>query len=354
MESSLNKMKKKTILVTGGLGYIGSHTSINLIEEGYKLIIVDNLCNSSLTVLDNIYKLTSIKPVFYKCNITNLKELNNIFSNHKIDGIMHFAALKSVSESLKFPNKYFRNNVEGLKILLKCCKRHNVNKFIFSSSCTVYGIPKKLPVTESFPFKKPLSPYGETKIISEEILIDFTKSHHSFKNISIRYFNPVGAHNSITIGEIPIGIPNNLVPAITQTCIGKIKELKVFGKDYNTKDGTALRDYIHIEDLARAHLKAYKYLDKLSKKNYEFFNIGTGKGHTVLEVINTFEKIIKKKLKYRFVGKRRGDVEKIYADVRKANKLLRWKANYNLEEMLKSAWLWEKKLNDSKRNFGNV
>ncbi len=338
-------MKKKKILVTGGLGYIGSHTSIVLLENNYDIIIVDNLCNSDIKVLKKINILTSKTPEFHRCDINDNKKLNQIFKNNQIDGIIHFAALKSVSESVKFPDKYYKNNVEGIKNLLKYCDKYDVKKFIFSSSCIVYGKPKKLPIKESTTFGKPLSPYGNTKILSEEILMKHCNEKDSFKNISLRYFNPVGAHKSNMIGENPHGIPNNLVPIITQNSIGKNIKLKVFGNDYNTIDGTAIRDYIHIEDLSKAHLKAYKYLEE-SKNNYEFFNIGTGKGYSVLEVINTFEKISGKKLQYKFSNRRKGDVEKIYADTKKAKKLLKWNSVYNLEDMLKSAWLYENKLNE--------
>ena len=340
----------KKILVTGGLGYIGSHTCVDLLEKNYEIIIVDNLCNSELDTLNSIYSITKKKPKFFNCDITNYEELFHLFKTNNIDCVIHFAALKSVSDSVQNPKKYFFNNVEGIKILLRCCKKFKVNKFIFSSSCTVYGIPKILPVNESLPFGEASSPYGETKIKSEEILLKFCKENKLFKNISLRYFNPIGAHNSNLIGESPKGTPSNLVPIITKSCFNKNIKLKVFGNDYNTKDGTAIRDYIHIEDLSKAHIKAYEYI-KDSKNNYEFFNVGTGIGYSVIEVINTFEEISGKKLNYIFAKRRKGDIEKIYADIKKVNKKMKWKAKFDLKKMLESAWSWELKRNSNKKTL---
>jgi len=340
----------KKILVTGGLGYIGSHTCVDLLEKNYEIIILDNLSNSELDVLKCIQTITSKKSKFFNCDITNYGELSDVFKRNNIECVFHFAALKSVSDSVQNPKKYFFNNVEGIKNLLKCCKKFKVNKFIFSSSCTVYGIPKILPVNESMPFGEASSPYGKTKIKSEEILLKFCKENKSFKNISLRYFNPVGAHNSNLIGESPKETPSNLVPIITQSYFNKNIKLKIFGNDYNTKDGTAIRDYIHIEDLSKAHIKAYEYI-KDSKNNYEFFNVGTGRGYSVIEVINTFEEISGKKLNYIFADRRKGDIEKIYADTKKVNKKIKWKAKFDLKKMLKSAWLWEIKRNSNKKTL---
>ena len=338
----------KKILITGGLGYIGSHTSVLLLEKNYEIIIIDNLSNSEINALESIHSITSKKPEFFNCDITNYKKLYYIFKKNNIDCVIHFAALKSVTESVQNPEKYFYNNIEGIKTLLKCCKKFNVNNFIFSSSCTVYGSPKTLPVHESMPFGKPSSPYGETKIKSEEILLKFCEKNKYFKNISLRYFNPVGAHNSNLIGESPKGIPNNLVPSIVQSCFSKNIKFKVYGNDYNTKDGTAIRDYIHIEDLSKAHIMAYEYI-KNSRNNYEIFNIGTGRGYSVIEVINMFEKISGKKLNYKFAKRRKGDIKEIYADTTKANRILKWKAKFNLKNMLESAWSWELKTNSNQK-----
>ena len=340
----------KKILITGGLGYIGSHTSVLFLEKKYEIIIIDNLSNSELHVLESIHSITSKKPKFFNCDITNYKKLCHIFKRNNIDCIIHFAALKSVSDSVKNPKKYFFNNIEGIKTLLKCCKKFKINNFIFSSSCTVYGTPKILPVHESMPFGKPSSPYGETKIKSEEILLKFCEENKYFKNISLRYFNPVGAHNSNLIGESPKGTPNNLVPIIVQSCFNKNIQLEIFGNDYSTKDGTAIRDYIHIEDLSEAHIRAYEYI-KNSKNNYDFFNLGTGRGYSVIEVINVFEEIYGKKLNYKFSDRRNGDIKEIYADTTKANRKLKWKTKFNLKNMLKSAWLWELKRNRNKKTL---
>ncbi|HOK38777.1 MAG TPA: UDP-glucose 4-epimerase GalE [Bacteroidales bacterium] len=336
---------EKQILITGGTGYIGSHTAVEFINAGYEVIIIDNLSNSDISVLNGIEKITDIKPIFYKVDVTLKAELRKVFETHpNIQAIVHFAAFKAVGESVEFPLKYYHNNLTGLINILECMEEFKIKNLVFSSSCTIYGQPELLPVTEESPVIKPESPYGNTKRISEEIIQDFLNSTQGFKCISLRYFNPIGAHPSAEIGELPIGVPNNLMPYITQTAYGIREELKVFGSDYNTPDGTPIRDYINVVDLAEAHVAAVNRLlkDKTEDK-FEVFNIGTGQGHTVLEVINAFEKNTGVKLKYRITNRRPGDVEKVWADTSKANKILGWKAKKSLAETVKSAWEWEKK-----------
>lgn len=333
------------ILVTGGLGYIGSHTVVELISNDYEVVIIDNLSNSEHFILDNIEKITGVRPIFYNKNLTDFDATNNIFKKHKIDGVIHFAAFKSVSDSVKNPMKYYNNNLNSLINVLHSMKENHVSNFVFSSSCTVYGMPDKLPVSESAPFKNAESPYARTKQISEKIIEDFTNSENQISSVSLRYFNPVGAHESGLIGELPKGIPDNLIPYITQTAVGIRDELSVFGNDYNTKDGTAVRDYIHVEDLAKAHLKAFRFLFDLKEQNiYEFFNVGTGTGYSVLDVVNSFEKVNNIKLKYSIKGRRDGDIEEIYSDITKSKKSLKWESKKSLDDMMSSAWRWQKNL----------
>jgi len=344
----------KRVLVTGGTGYIGSHTVVELIEEGFEVVIIDNLSNSDIGVLDGIEAITGKKPDFEEVDLRDKEATFNVFRKYgDIGSIIHFAAFKAVGESVDKPLEYYHNNVISLVYLLEAMQSFGTNNIVFSSSCTVYGEPDILPVTEEAPIKKANSPYGNTKQISEEILQDNLHPHPEINVISLRYFNPIGAHPSALIGELPIGIPNNLVPFITQTAIGLREELRVFGNDYNTPDGYAIRDYINVVDLARAHVIAIQRLQKgQQKKNFEVFNLGTGTGHSVMEVINAFEKATGEKLKYKVTGRREGDVEKVYADTSFANRELGWKAEKTLEETLLSAWNWEKyirsKMNQNK------
>lgn len=333
------------ILVTGGTGYIGSHTVVELIKEGFEVVIIDDLSNSQEDVLDGIEKISGVRPAFYNFNLCDDTRLSQFFKEHSdLKAIIHFAASKAVGESVEKPLLYYRNNLFSLIHLLEGMKRWNTPHIVFSSSCTVYGQPEKLPVTEQTPFQPAESPYGNTKQISEEILRDTCKVNSDINAISLRYFNPVGAHESALIGELPRGVPNNLVPFITQTAAGIREQLLVFGNDYDTPDGSAVRDYIHVVDLAIAHVIALKrLLEGKQKLNYEYFNLGTGKGLTVLEVINIFEKVNSLKLNYKIVGRRPGDVEKIYADTTLANRELGWKATRTPENMMDSAWKWQKK-----------
>ena len=333
------------ILVTGGTGYIGSHTVVELIDAGFEVVIIDNLSNSSIEVLDGIKKITGKKIEFYKIDLKDKVETNSFFNNVKnIDVIIHFAASKAVGESVLEPLMYYENNIGSLINILNNVKKYRIKGFVFSSSCTVYGQPEVLPVTEKSPILKADSPYGNTKQIAEDIIVDFIGSQEDSKAIALRYFNPIGAHDSAEIGELPLGVPNNLIPFVTQTAIGLRKQLSVFGNDYNTEDGTAIRDYIHVVDLAKAHIVALKrILSEKSKKDYEVFNIGTGKGNSVLDIIKTFEKVNKLKLNYKISPRRKGDIEKVWADTSFANKELNWHAEKTLADSLKSAWNWEKK-----------
>ncbi len=335
----------KKIIVTGGTGYIGSHTAVELINTGYEVIIIDNLSNSNINVLDGIKNITGTKPEFHKIDLANAKETSNFFKTVKdISGIIHFAAYKAVGESVILPLKYYKNNLNSLINILENMQEFNIENIIFSSSCTVYGQPKSLPVTEQSPILKADSPYGNTKQISEEIITDTIKSSENIHAISLRYFNPVGAHESAEIGELPIGTPNNLVPYITQTATGVREQLSIFGDDYNTPDGTAIRDYIHVTDLAKAHIAALnRLIDKKNKINPEVFNIGTGKGNSVLEVVKTFENVTGIKLNYLITKRRPGDIEKIWADVSLSEKELHWKTEKTLGDALLSAWNREKK-----------
>jgi UDP-glucose 4-epimerase len=335
----------KKILVTGGTGYIGSHTCVVLLENGFDVLIVDNLSNSSPDVVDKITQITGKAPEFTKLDLCDEQALMEYFKTHPgIDGVIHFAAYKAVGESSEFPLKYYHNNLLGMVNLLKAMDSAGCDKLVFSSSCTVYGQPDVLPVSEDAPLKKAFSPYGNTKKICEDILSDQVMSA-GLKGIALRYFNPIGAHESALIGELPLGVPNNLIPYLTQTAIGKRESLKVFGKDYNTPDGTGIRDYIHVMDLAKAHLVAInRLIEKKNKENYEIFNLGTGTGYSVLDIILTFERVNGVKVNHEFVDRRPGDIEKVWANPEKANRELGWKAESGLEDMLKSAWRWEKTL----------
>jgi UDP-glucose 4-epimerase len=338
------------ILVTGGTGYIGSPTVVALQKEGFEVVIVDDLSNSQVEVLDGIEKITGKRPLFYQFDLCDAQKLETFFIEQKdIRAIIHFAASKAVGESVEKPLLYYRNNLFSLLFLLEAMKRLNIPDIVFSSSCTVYGQPDKLPVTEQTPFKPAESPYGNTKQICEEILRDTCKVTPQINAISLRYFNPVGAHESALIGELPRGVPANLVPFITQTAAGMRKQLLVFGNDYDTPDGSAVRDYIHVTDLAEAHVVAVQRLvAKKQKSNFEYFNIGTGRGMTVLEVINTFENVNNISVNYKIVERRPGDVEKIYADTTFANQELGWKARLSAEDMMRSAWKWQQYVMKSK------
>lgn len=334
-------MEKKTILVTGGLGYIGSHTTVELINEGFDVIIIDNLSNAEKFMLDRIETITSVRPLFYEQDCGDEKAVQRIFAAHHVDVVIHFAASKSVGESVKKPLLYFRNNLTSLMNVLQSMQDKGVGNLIFSSSATVYGQPEQLPVTEETSFQKALSAYGSTKQIGEEILEKVTAAG-AIQNISLRYFNPVGAHASALIGELPKGIPNNLFPYVMQTATGKLGQLTVFGNDYDTPDGTCLRDYIHVVDLARAHVQACKrLLQQKNKSSFEVFNLGTGNGVSVLQIIKGFEKVSGQKLNYKMGPRREGDAAAVYADTKKANEILGWKAELGLEEMIASAWKWQ-------------
>ena len=334
------------ILVTGGLGFIGSHTVVELQNEGFEVVIIDDCSNSSEKVLDGITAITGKKPLFEKLDLKEKPKVEDFFRRHAdVAGVIHFAASKAVGESVGKPLLYYENNIGTLVYLLKELSKKDKSSFIFSSSCTVYGQADKMPITENAPVKEAESPYGNTKQMGEEIIRDTCKVTPSLNAIALRYFNPMGAHPSAEIGELPIGVPQNLVPFITQTGAGLREELSVFGDDYPTPDGTCVRDYIYVVDLAKAHVVALQRLltDK-NKSNYEVFNVGTGKGSTVLEVIKSFEKVSGKKLNYKIVDRRQGDITSAYADTTLANEELGWKSQYTLDEAMKSAWVWEQKI----------
>ncbi len=342
---SQNQFNMK-ILVTGGLGFIGSHTVVSLVEHQHEVVIIDDLSNSSLNVLDGIASIIGKKPEFHQVDVKDQDQLREFFKTHQdIEGCIHFAAFKAVGESVEKPLHYYQNNINALVYLLKELVRIPKCGLIFSSSCTVYGQAEKMPITEDAPVKQAESPYGNTKKVGEEIIRDTTKVS-DLQAISLRYFNPIGAHPSAAIGELPKGTPQNLVPFITQTAIGKRKELAVFGNDYPTDDGTCIRDYIHVLDLAEAHVIAVERLvEQKNASQFEVFNVGTGKGNSVLEVVEAFQRATGEKLPYKIADRRPGDVISAYADTTKANDELGWKARFTLEEALKSAWEWEKSLN---------
>lgn len=337
---------KGKIIVTGGCGYIGSHTVVSLIESGYEVVVFDNLSNSKEFILDRIQEITGTKPAFEKIDLANDKEAKEAYKKHnEALAIINFAAYKAVGESVKEPLMYYRNNMFSLINTLQGQVDNNIQNIIFSSSATVYGEPDTLPITEENETKRPFSPYGNTKKIAEEILEDFTKVNNDFSAISLRYFNPIGAHESGLIGEFPSGVPNNLLPYVTQCAVGVLEELKVFGNDYPTKDGTPIRDYIHVVDLAKAHVVAVdRLLENKNKSNFETFNLGTGNGYTVLDVIKTFESVTGINLNYRITERRDGDVTALYAATDLAKKELNWEAEYELEGMISTAWKWEQNL----------
>ena len=341
---------KRKIVVTGGTGYIGSHTSVELINEGFDVVIIDNLFNSEAEVIDSIQMITGVKPALEIIDVCDRARLENFFAKTSgIAAVIHFAAYKAVSESVSKPLEYYHNNLVSLINLLDLMKKFNVPDIVFSSSCTVYGQPEKLPVTENAPLQPAISPYGNTKQIGEEIIRDATFANKNIKAIALRYFNPIGAHPSGLIGELPRGVPENLVPFITQTAYGLRDELKVFGNDYDTPDGSCIRDYLHVVDLAKAHVVAVKrLLEGKNKKSFEIFNLGTGNGVSVLEAINSFERVSGIKLKYRITNRRPGDIEKIWADPSFANQELGWKTISTLDEAMKTAWEWEKKVREKK------
>lgn len=340
---------KQTILVTGGTGFIGSHTTVELQQAGYNVVIVDNLSNSKIEVLDGIEKITGVRPAFENVDLREKNAVEAVFEKYPhIEGIIHFAASKAVGESVEKPLLYYRNNIVSLINLLELMPKYNVKGIIFSSSCTVYGQPSEdnLPVTEEAPIQKALSPYGNTKQINEEIICDYIHSGAPIKSIILRYFNPIGAHPSAYIGELPNGVPMNLIPFVTQTAIGVRKELKIFGNDYNTPDGTCIRDYIYVVDLAKAHVAAMARVLDQDTDAVEVFNVGTGKGVSTLEVVEGFEKATGVKVNWSYAPRREGDIEKVWGNVDKANTVLGWKAETPLEDVLASAWRWQKKLRE--------
>jgi len=339
----------KNVLVTGGAGYIGSHTVVELIKAGYKPVIIDNFNNSEKSVIERLKKLTGRDITYYEQDYQDEEKLNKVLQVEKIEGVIHFAAHKAVGESVENPLKYFNNNVSGLVKLLEILEKNKIPNLVFSSSCTVYGETDKLPLTEQSPVQPAASPYGATKQMDETIIRDTTAASKNLKSLSLRYFNPIGAHPSALIGELPKGTPSILVPFITQTVAGWRGELTVFGNDYPTPDGTCIRDYIHVVDLAKAHVKALEFLDKQNAAFYNVFNIGTGKGSSVLEVINTFEKVTGQKVPYKIGARRPGDITASYAAVDKAQKELGWKAEKNLADALKDAWRWQQTLGADKR-----
>lgn len=334
--------KNKTVMVAGGAGFIGSHTTVELIEAGYDVVIVDNLSNSDIAAVHGVETIVGRKLPFEKVDCCDQEAMRGVFKKHKIDAVIHFAAFKAVGESVGEPLKYFRNNFDSLMVVIECMREFSVSNLLFSSSCTVYGQPDKLPVTELTPRKQAESPYGYTKQVSEDIIEQCVKAYAGLSAIALRYFNPIGAHPSALIGELPKGVPGNLLPFITQTAAGIRKELSVFGDDYDTPDGSAIRDYIDVIDLARAHVAAVgRMVDGGSKARYEVFNVGTGRGVSVLEIVRGFEKATGVKLPYRIVPRREGDIVKIWADTSYANVELGWKAGRDLNDTLAAAWKWQ-------------
>ena len=339
----------KCVLVTGGMGYIGSHTTVELLEAGYDVVIVDNLSNSERSVLKGIRKITGRKVPFHKADCRSLAALRRVFARYPVDAVIHFAASKAVGESVEQPLMYYQNNLVSLMNILQLMREHNVRNLVFSSSCTVYGQAEKLPVSEQTPRREATSPYGNTKHICEDIIRDSVAAYPELQAIALRYFNPIGAHPSAEIGELPRGVPNNLIPFVTQTAAGIRPVLSVFGDDYNTPDGSCIRDYINVTDLAKAHVAAVARMDGGKMKHpFEVFNIGTGRGVSTLEVVRTFEKVNGLKLNYKIVGRRAGDIEAVWADPTYANEELGWKADRSLEETLQSAWNWQKHLDGKK------
>ena len=340
---------KHTILVTGGTGFIGSHTTVELQNAGYEVVIVDNLSNSQASVVDGIEKITGVRPAFEQVDCCDKDAMESVFKKYpKIDGIIHFAASKAVGESVEKPLLYYRNNFVSLINLLELMPQYNVKGIIFSSSCTVYGQPdpQYLPVSEDAPIKPAESPYGNTKQVNEEIIRDTINSGSPIKAILLRYFNPIGSHPSAIIGEMPNGVPMNLIPYVTQTAMGIRKELKVFGNDYNTPDGTCIRDYIYVVDLAKAHVKAMERVLDTDNEALEVFNVGTGRGVSTEEIVDAFERATGVKLNWTYAPRRAGDIEKVWADPKKANEVLGWKAETNLDDTLRSAWNWQKRLRE--------
>ena len=339
---------KGKILVAGGAGFIGSHTTVELQNAGYEVVVIDNLSNSNADVIDGIERITGMRPAFVKGDCTDIDTLRRLFDEHPgIDGIIDFAASKAVGESVEKPIMYYRNNLNILLNLLELMPVYNVKGFVFSSSCTVYGEPDKNPITEDAPTKKATSPYGATKQVSEDIIADVIRSGSPIKAVLLRYFNPIGAHPSAEIGELPNGVPANLVPYLTQTAIGVRKELSIFGDDYDTPDGSCIRDFINVVDLAKAHVKALeRMLEDKSDEQLEIFNIGTGNGASVLQLLASFERATGVKVPHKIVGRRAGDIEKIWADPKKANEVLGWKAEESLDDTMLSAWRWQQKLRE--------
>lgn len=329
-----------TFLLTGGAGYIGSHTAVEMLTCGYDVVIADNYVNSSPEVIGRIERICAKRPKSYECDICDAGTLSHIFEENHFDGVIHFAGLKAVGESVKKPLKYYRNNLDCTLSLLECMSRYGVDNFIFSSSATVYGTPEKLPLTEEMPTGDCSNPYGWTKLMIERILTDYAAANASFSAVLLRYFNPVGAHESGLIGEAPNGIPNNLMPYITQTALGKLNYLSIYGNDYPTRDGTGVRDYIHVSDLAAGHAAAIEYC--LSHKGAEAINLGTGKGHSVLELVSTFSRVNGVEVPYRITGRRPGDIAECYASPEKAERLLGWRAQLGLEDMCRDAWRWQR------------
>ncbi len=334
------------VLVTGGTGYIGSHTIVELINNGYDVVIVDNLSNSNVGVLAGIEKITGVMPPFENIDCMDFPNMDKLFEKYQdIEAVIHFSASKAVGESVSKPLMYYRNNINSLLVLLEVMQAHKVTNIVFSSSCTVYGQPDELPVTEQAPRKKALSPYGNTKAINEDIICDMAYAHPELRAAILRYFNPIGAHPTAYIGELPNGIPSNLLPFVTQTAAGIRQELKVYGNDYNTPDGSCIRDYIYVVDLAKAHVVAVnRMLAKKAKDHVEVFNLGTGRGLSVFEIVNTFMEVTGVDVPYKVVGRREGDIEQVWANPQKANEVLGWTADTPVEDILRSAWKWQQYL----------
>ena len=341
-------MERKKILVTGGAGYIGSHTCVELIHAGYEPVIIDNFFNSETFIIDRIQEITGVRPEVLTLDCADYEQvLAQLQKERNLSGAIHFAAYKAVGESTAKPLDYYYNNVASTTAILKVMEELGINNFVFSSSCTVYGQPDVLPVTENSPTKTAESPYGRTKQICEDLIKDYHRSKESFKAISLRYFNPIGAHPTSLIGELPLGVPSNLVPFITQTAIGLRERLTIFGDDYDTPDGTCIRDYIHVVDLAKAHVAAITYLENSTNGMNELVNLGTGKGNTVMEVVKSFEEVSGQSLNYSIGPRRPGDVVKVYADVTKAKKMLNWQTALSLNDALRDAWNWQKSLKEA-------